>query len=58
MLNSSFDPIKDQLVGWMIYSDHAAFYSYKSFQELLQKYYAIQWIFLVGNSFDNRLIEF
>ena len=58
LIIDSFDPIKDQLTGSMVHSDHDVDYSSKSFQEMLHKYHAIQSMSRVGNSLDNRNIEF
>ena len=41
-----------------VHSDHGTDYSYKSFQEMLQKYHVIQSMSRVGNLFDNHEIEF
>ena len=42
----------------MVHSDHGADYSSKSFQQMLHKYNAIQSMSRVGNSLDNRVVEF
>ena len=58
LIIDSFYPIKDQLAGSIVHSDHGADYSSKSFQEMLHKYHAIQSMSRVGNSLDNRVVEF
>ena len=58
LIIDSFDPIKDQLAGSMVHSDHGADYSSKSFQQMLHKYNAIQSMSRIGNSLDNRVVEF
>ena len=58
LILDSFDAIKYQLAGSIVHSDHGADYSSKSFQKMLHKYHAIQSMSRVGNSLDNRDIEF
>ena len=54
----SFATIKDKLAGSIVHTDHAADYSSKSYQNMLHKYHSTQSMSRVGNSLDNRDIEF
>ena len=58
LIVDSFDAIKDQLGGSIIHSDHGADFMSKLYQDMLRKYHAIQSMSRVGNSLDNRVIEF
>ena len=58
LIIDSFAAIKDKLAGSIVHTDHGADYSSKSYQEMLHKYHATQSMSRVGNSLDNRDIEF
>ncbi|MBQ3621963.1 DDE-type integrase/transposase/recombinase [bacterium] len=50
--------MKDKLAGSIVHTDHGADYTSKSYQNMLRKYHATQSMSRVGNSLDNRDIEF
>ena len=54
----SFDAIKDKLGGSIVHPNHQADYSFKVYKKILRKYHAIQSMPCVGNSLDNRVVNF
>ena len=58
LIIDSFAAIKDKLAGSIVHTDHGADYTSKSYQNMLRKYHATQSMSRVGNSLDNRDIEF
>ncbi|MBO6072292.1 hypothetical protein J6P59_01325 [bacterium] len=54
----SFVTIKDKLAGSIVRTDHGADNLSKSYQNMLRKYHATQSMSRIGNSLDNRDIEF
>ena len=58
LIIDSFAAIKDKLAGLIVHTDHGADYVSKSYQNMLRKYHATQSMSRVGNSLDNRDIEF
>ena len=58
LIIESFDALKDNLMDSIVHTDHGADYLSKAYQEMLRKYHAIQSMSRVGNSLDNRVVEF
>ena len=58
LIIDSFAAIKHKLAGSIVHTDHGADYTSKSYQSMLRKYHATQSMSRVGNSLDNRDIEF
>ena len=58
LIIDSFAAIKDKLAGSIVHTDHGADYTSKSYQNMLREYHATQSMSRVGNSLDNRDIEF
>ena len=54
----SFNSIKDKPAITIAHSDHGAPYSSTYFTEMLRKNNWIQWMSRIGNSLDNRVVEF
>ncbi|MBQ5500759.1 MAG: DDE-type integrase/transposase/recombinase, partial [Mycoplasmataceae bacterium] len=58
LIIDSFTAIKHKLAGSIVHTDHGADYTSKSYQSMLSQCHAIQSMSRVGNSLDNRDIEF
>ena len=58
LIIDSFTAIKHKLAGSIVHTDHGADYTSKSYQSMLNQCHAIQSMSRVGNSLDNRDIEF
>ena len=58
LIINSFAAIKHKLAGLIVHTNHGINYSSKSYQNMLRKYHANQSMPRVGNSLDNRDIEF
>ena len=58
LIIDSFTAIKHKLAGSIVHTDHGADYTSKSYQSMLSKYHATQSMSRVGNSLDNRDVEF
>ena len=58
LIIDSFTAIKHKLAGSIVHTDHGADYTSKSYQNMLSKYHATQSMSRIGNSLDNRDVEF
>ncbi|MBQ3622043.1 hypothetical protein II941_04695 [bacterium] len=58
LIIDSFVAIKHKLAGLIVHTDHGADYTSKSYQNMLHKHHATQSMSRVGNSLNNRDIEF